>query len=113
MSKGYAVKAGLLRHRIEIQSFTESRSDLGGVERSWVTDATRWASIVPMSDGELVEGEKVVTRGSHEIRMRFYSDLHETHRFSHEGRIFNIVSILDIDLRNKVQTIRVIEDKDA
>ncbi len=89
------MRAGLLRHRIVIQGVTETRDAVGGVSRSWATDATRWGSIEPVRGRELLESDSVRGDVTHKIRFRYYSGLTPTNRLTHGGRTFEIVSVLN------------------
>ena len=97
--------AGELRHRLAIQSATETRDAIGGVTKSWATVATRWGSIRPLSGQELVSAQQASPRVSHKITIRYYSGLTPAFRLQNDSRTFNISSILNIIERDKIQVI--------
>ena len=109
-SRAYHLKAGMLRHRVAIQSEVNTRDAIGGVAKTWSTDATVWANIRPLSGRELIAAQQVDSRVTHEITVREYSGLNSNMRFLHESRAFNIVSVRDIDERDKLQICQAIED---
>jgi len=110
MSKSLVLPAGSLRHRIAIQSASESRDSMGGVTYSWSTDDTVWGHIRPLSGKELVEAKQIDARVTHKIIIREYSSLTPSHRFQNDSRNFNISSILNIQERDKLQVCSCIED---
>lgn len=74
------MRAGDLRHRVEIQEPSDSRDAHGGITRTWNTVATRWARIEPLSGRELFQAQQVEARTRVRITMRPYAALTETHR---------------------------------
>ena len=110
MPDAYAIEAGKLRHRLAIQSHTEARDSFGGSTKTWATQKTVWGSVRPMSGKELVNAQQVDSRVTHRIVIRFYSGLDTTYRFLFGTRVFNIVSVLNIQERNKLLVITAIEE---
>ncbi len=110
MSKGHGIQAGKLRHRLTIQQRVESRDEIGGVAFNWSDLVTRFGSIVAAKGSEITSGDQQDGRQSSEIRIRYYDQLDSTMRIIHKTKIFNIVSIIDIDERNKVMTIAATQD---
>jgi len=74
------MRAGRLRHRLQIQSLAYARNNEGGNTPTWSTVATVWGSIEPLSGRELTEAQQVNTRASVRIRMRKYAGLTTEHR---------------------------------
>lgn len=110
MAVEFAVQAGKLRQRVAIQEATETRDAIGGVVREWETLDTVWASVEPLTSREVIQASQVDNRTSHRIRLRHYSGLDSTMRFSFRGRVLNIVGVRNIDERGKVMICDVIED---
>ena len=109
-SREYRLPAGVLRHRIAVQTEANARDENGGVVKSWNTAATRWGRIRPLSGRELTAAQQVDSRVTHEITLRFYDGLSPLFRLSHDSRIYNIVSVRNIDQRDKLMFIRAVED---
>lgn len=104
------MEPGKLRHRVQIQSATESRNSHGDVTRTWSTDSTVWASIGPLSGRELLFAQQVESRPTVRIRMRYISGLTASKRLRHIQTetdesttvlgTYNIQSIQNLNERN-------------
>ena len=95
------MRAGRLRHKVSIQSATEARDAHGGVTRSWSESASVWASIEPLSGRELSEARQIAAETTHRIRLRYLSSLAPDQRIVHDSRTFEIVSIANVEERNR------------
>lgn len=109
MNSALQLPAGDLRHRIDIQSFTEAADAMGQRIETWSTATTRWGMIRPLSGNERVSAMQVNEGVSHRIVIRYYSALTPSMRFKFQNRLFNIVNILDIEERHKLQVCLAIE----
>jgi len=74
------MRAGKLRHRVQIQERVETKDAHGGITESWSTVVTRYASIEPLSGRELFEAQKASSEATVRIKMRYYSGLTTKHR---------------------------------
>ena len=88
------MKAGRLRHRIEVQRKTETRDSRGGVVETWQTQQKRWADIQPLRMRQRFEAAQLDSRLSHFIVLRYYPTLSPEHRIVYQGRVFNIESVI-------------------
>lgn len=105
---------GNKRHRIEIQDFTPVQDETGQeVEdgSGWVTSATRWASITPLSGRELVNATQVQPDVSHKVQMRYMAGITAEMRLKFGTRIFNISSVINVGEKKKELLIMCIEQK--
>lgn len=105
------MQAGRLRHAIALQKATESRDALGGVTLTWATQATRQGSISPLRGVELQAAQQTEARVTHKITLRYTPDLSPdaTWRLLFGSRIFHVVSILNVDERNRTWEILATE----
>jgi len=110
MASPYTISAGDLRHRLAIQSYSEARDAVGGITKTWTTAITVWGSVRPMSGNELAIAKQIDERVTHKIVIRHYSSLDTTYRITHDSRTFNIVNILNLQERDKMQVITAIEE---
>ena len=98
-----AMRAGRLRHRVDVLTFTGAQNTYGEVDKgdivNWYppTD-TVWASIEPMSGTEGIEGGATEGSVTHKVTMRKRT-LNTAQRLRFGTRIFEIVSVLDKDER--------------
>lgn len=94
------VKAGDLPHRVEIQSFTETRDAYGGVTKTPVTDATVWARVSPLSGREYWQAAQVQSETTHEIEIRYRTRPEAKQRVLWGSRVFEILSVINPEERN-------------
>lgn len=87
------LQAGKLRRRLEIQSATDSVDGLGGNERLWKTDNTRWGSVRQLTAGERVAHDQQEAKSVVQITLRHYEGLTTANRIKWGSRIFNIRSV--------------------
>ena len=87
------MRAGLLRHRITIQTRAESLDDFGEMDLTWSNSATVWASIEPLTGKELINAAQAGAMISHKITLRHKSGVNPKDRITHAGRTFEIESV--------------------
>lgn len=85
------MRAGRLRHRVEVQAPVDVRDDVGGVTKDFETIATRWAQVSPLSAREMWASEQVDSDVTHKVRMRWTDDLTTDYRLIYDDRILNIM----------------------
>lgn len=95
------MRAGRLRHRIAIQSATETAGNISTAQtRTWTTVETVRGAVRPFTAREHHQANAVRSEVTHEILIRFYDGLTQRHRLVYDSRTFNILSILNTDERN-------------
>lgn len=95
------MRAGKLRNVIEIQRYSEAQDSYGEMIRGWTTDITAHASIEPLNGRERFEAQQIIPDVTHTVIMRYQADVTPKHRVRFNGRTFNIMSVLNIDERNR------------
>jgi SPP1 family predicted phage head-tail adaptor len=102
---------GALRHRLTIQQRSAAKDAYGGQSTAWVDVVTVWAEIRPLSSRELIAARGVQQETTHEIRMRYRSDVAITAsmRGVYKGRIFNFSTPMNTDERNIELVIPAVE----
>ena len=104
------MRAGRLRHRIEIQERQGPKNLLGGVSDNWVTIATVWASIEPMTIKDYLSSDAQIADLHGKIVMRFNQIIRSDHRILYEGRILEIQGQpINLGQRNKETQVMYIE----
>jgi SPP1 family predicted phage head-tail adaptor len=86
--------------RLEIQRATYTKNAVGESIPSWLTLATRWASIEPISVREQLRANAIDVSESSRIRMRYYAGLKESDRLKHGDDIYEINSVVDKEDRH-------------
>ncbi len=94
------MQAGKLRHRVAIQTFTETQDTYGEPIRTWSTALTVHASIKPLRGQELLAAQEIAAETTHESRMRYNSTLTSLARLKFGSRIFDITGVVNWLERN-------------
>lgn len=88
------MEAGQLRHRVTIQTATETANGFGELVRSWATYATVWAAVEPLSGREYLQGRQVQGSVTTKIRIRERSGVTERMRVSWGSHTYDIEAVL-------------------
>jgi SPP1 family predicted phage head-tail adaptor len=95
------VKIGNLRHRITIEQAAVAQDTDGAVLESWSTYAMVQASIEPISGREYFAAQSTQADVTHRIIVRYRSGITPKMRVNHGSRIFDILSVININERNR------------
>ena len=94
------MRAGSLRHRAVLQSYTVTQNDIGDEVQSWSTVKSIWCDISPTSAGESFEAEQSVHRITHEIKLRGNAaTIDSTMRLLYDSKYYYFAGLKDINLR--------------
>lgn len=81
------LSAGKLRHRIQIQYPYETQDqDTGAINVVWLTLATVWAAIEPVSAREFIASQSETSRITTRITIRYRNDISEKMRLYHSSK---------------------------
>jgi len=85
------MRAGRLRHRLELQGLSKS-IDGGDVSRTWSTSDTVWGAIEPQSSEERYDATQVEPETDTRIILRYRTDISADMRLkdTDTGTIYNI-----------------------
>lgn len=103
------VNAGVLRHRVEIQTVARSDTASGGVTEVWSTALTVWASIESLSAYEQYTYGQRWPEVTHKVTMRYQPNITPNKRMKFGTRIFDIQGVTNKDQRNELLTVIVKE----
>lgn len=103
------IRAGQLRHRIELQEETKAPDGSGGWIDTWATYATVWAKIIPLSGSEGIFGMQLQDTITHDIMIRYRPGVAPVHRVKYGERVFNIRQAINIEERSRWIDIRAEE----
>lgn len=92
---------GKLRHRITLQRQIHAQNDYGAVVTTWQGIATVWAEIKPISGREYFEASQVQSEVTTQIWIRYRDGIEPTMRVAHNGKQYEIVSVLNYQGLNK------------
>ncbi len=90
---------GQLRHRLTLQSLTETQDAAGAADLTWTDVADVWAHLRPVSGTSAVIAQQADESLTHEIAIRFRDDVASGWRFVTGERTFRIVTVYDPDER--------------
>lgn len=96
------MRAGGLRHRITIQSVTETSDGMGGFTEAWATYVTAWADIKPVKGEEALEHKKLEHELVHRIWTRYISGITTKMRIVWGTRTMRIIGLRNPDERDKM-----------
>jgi SPP1 family predicted phage head-tail adaptor len=103
------MRAGRLRHRVTIQEYTESQNTYGEVTKSWVDFATVWAAMEPARGREFWESQQINAETTSTVVLRYLAGVKPEMRVLYDGRVFQILSVINPDERNRELQLRVKE----
>jgi len=95
------MRAGDLRRQITLQSRSTTRDTFGEPALTWTNVATVWAAITPLSGRELELAQAMNSEISHQVQIRYRSDVTSAMRVVYQGRYFNILSVMDVEMRHR------------
>ena len=110
------------RHRVIIQTRTDTADDYGGTSVAWSTLSTVWAMIEPASGREILADNQLNSRVTNKITIRYLTALKNTataakYRVSYDGRIFSVKYIKNLasDMASEGKAFQILacEENDA
>ncbi len=87
------MRAGLLRHRLQIQEVAGEPNSYGEPSKVWTTIATVWGEVKPLMGKERFTAQQVQADVTHAITMRS-RDVSASNRILFGERIFGILEVL-------------------
>jgi len=103
------MRAGRLRHRLELQQSTETRDAYGGAILTWATTTTVSGGIEPLSGREYFSQAQTQAEARVRIVIRYYSGIDETWRVVSGGKTYVIESVVNHDERDRMITLMCLE----
>lgn len=103
------MRAGQLRHRIELQSLVTTADAIGQPSTAWSTVATVWADVLYVSGLSAIKADADVSVAKASIRVR-YMAVSPAQQVKHGNTVFAIEAVLPdakrtyVDLACKVVT---------
>lgn len=101
------MRAGKLRHRLELQANSQAVDAYGDPRpsrnnaASWTTEATVWGEVRPLVGREAVEASRVVAELTHWVFIRYRAGVTPQKRIKWGSRIFNILSVANVEERGR------------
>ena len=95
------IRAGTLRHPIKIESNQTTINDYNEPVEQWTTLHTTRANIKPLKGNENFISDQIHAETTHLITMRYLKPLDTSMRINFNGRFFDILSIINIEEKNR------------
>jgi SPP1 family predicted phage head-tail adaptor len=93
------MRAGQLRHRVQLQRQHLADDLAGGDDVSFDTVATLWANVTTAGGREFWEAKKLVPELTHQVELRYRSDVAPGMRFVFRSAVLRIHAAPDPDER--------------
>lgn len=93
------VTIGDLRHRVQIETAARTSDGAGGATIAWTLVAEVWAAIWPRTSDETLDLGRVAGKATHDIWIRYRSDVKPEMRITFGARVFDIRGVINIEDR--------------
>lgn len=94
------MRSGKLRKRVYLQQPCGVANDYGEPVVTWVTYATVWADIEPLSGRDQILAQQSSSPHTYKITIRYIKHINGSHRILYGTRIFEINSVINWEERN-------------
>lgn len=102
---------GKLSCRVTLERPIRSADGAGGATVAWEEIATLWAAIEPVAAGEIFGADRLSTRITHRITIRFREDVEGGMRIVHRGRLLRIAAWRDPDETRRFLVLEAVEER--
>lgn len=106
------MRAGGLRHLATIENLVKGQDAAGGRMETWVEFTKAWCGIKPLSGKEKYYSAEKHATATHQITMRYISGINPKMRIVARGRVFEIVSVINDNERDRMLQIIAKEEAD-
>lgn len=90
-----------LRHRVQLQSCTATRDEVGGLVETWLPYATVWAQVRQTNGREAWYRQQMNAAAGWTIGIRWRADVTTKHRVVYGSRVFEIRSVTDEEQKRR------------
>lgn len=88
------MRAGSLRHRVQVLHLVPGRCSTGAQSQLWVELCSVWAEVKGISGRTLVTASSEQSEVTTEIRIRYRTDVQARMRIRHKGQHYEVVAPL-------------------
>lgn len=89
------MRAGRLRHRVELQSLDQVQDSFGEQVKSFTTYATVWAEVNPLKGKEIEAAQQIFAEAECKIVIRYDERVTETDKIVFDGQDYEIGDVRD------------------
>lgn len=95
---------------IYIQTFTDTDDGEGGFAKAWADSASYyWAAVLPMRATQIYNFKSVNVEATHMVKIRGLNSIDESQRIRFGTRIFEVLTVEDVQEREFVKWVMVKE----
>lgn len=94
------MKSGDLDQRVTIERAAQGVDELGQPLDGWNALGSCWASVRPLMGREFISAQAVQSEVSTRVVIRYRPGITAADRVVHDGRIYNIVSVIEVRSAN-------------
>ena len=98
-----------MRHRITIQSATDTPDGQGGFVETWADSDTVWGYITTLKAYQRFQAMQLETPATHKIILRYNDNVTAGTRLRFGTRVFWVQEIINIEQRNRFLELKVNE----
>ena len=95
------MRAGELRKRFTVEQPAEAADCLCQMVQTWSTFAVLWGELHPLVGTERIQAAQINANADTQITVRYFAGITNKMRIRYGARIFQIVSALNVDERNR------------
>lgn len=105
------MRVGKLRHRINIYNFNEIKNEYGEAKLKETLVTTVWGMIDAIKGDEKYINNKEVSNITHNVEIRYLSNLDESYFVKFKDRVFDIKSVINPYEKNERLILLCVERK--
>lgn len=94
------MKAGRLRHRVNILGATTMDDGYGGTDKTIATKKTVWAAVEPLRGQKLAEAQQINAKIDTRITMRYNDTIKPDDTLGHGEHRYRVLAIINLQERN-------------
>ena len=90
-----------LNHLVTVERRGNAQDEAGQARESWYSQGQAWASIRPISGREFFAASGERAEITHSMILRHGTPLQPRDRITYNGRVFDVISVMNVDERNR------------
>jgi len=90
------MQAGSLNQRVTLERYTSTTDEWGSPIEAWAPLFTCWAAVEPLTGREYFAADAAQSEVTARIRMRYRPGITSQDRVIHDGKTYNIVTVIDV-----------------
>lgn len=94
------MRTGQLSHKVYLQQPCRIANSFGEPVVTWITFATVWAAIEPLSGRDAILAQQSSSPHTYKMTIRYMRGVNGSHRILYGTRIFEINSVINLEEKN-------------